>query len=332
MTNDSDKVLMMWRRKNNELTTELARQNQLYSDLQAKLETITTQANKVTSVEEENEKLKAQVTDLEKEKQQWVSLQKQVDEQRELLELKEDVIKDLNKLHNQKLIQYDTLRKRFKEINNPQKYIDAFVTAQDKALDSFRGFVDGLVEPQVKAPTKKRKIDEIINTAVNGFLKDLNEETKSKDTDYEIMDQDTDKDESDDDNCDKAEKHDDDKAETHEDDKAETHDDDKAEKHDDDKVEKHDDDKAEKHDDDKVETHEDDKVETHDDDKAEKHELEDQKSADEEGEIAEQNNEDVDISSVPNRPVVFVHNKKRMIRIQPTTLQSKIGYVNFQNL
>ena len=311
MTNDSDKVLMMWRRKNNELTTELARQNQHYSDLQAKLETITTQANKVTSVEEENEKLKAQVTDLEKEKQQWVSLQKQVDEQRELLELKEDVIKDLNKLHNQKLIQYDTLRKRFKEINNPQKYIDAFVTAQDKALDSFRGFVDGLVEPQVKAPTKKRKIDEIIDTAVNGFLKDLNEKTKSKDTDYEIMDQDTDKDESDDDNCDKAETHDDDKAKKHEDDKVETHEDDK------------------------VETHEDDKVETHNDDKAEKHELEDQKSADEEGEIAEQNNEDVDISSVPNRPVVFVHNKnnkKRMISIQPTTLQSKIGYVNFQNL
>ena len=181
-TTGCDHVLMMWRKKNNELKNDLALEKQITANLQTELESARQQANKVTAVEEENARLRQRVADYETKEQQWMSLHKQVDEQKELLELKEDVISDLNRLHSERLEQYESLLHKYNEVNNPQKYIDAFVNAQGKALDSFRGIVEPVSVNQSATkplPPKKRKIDEIIDTAVAGLLQDWKKDATS---------------------------------------------------------------------------------------------------------------------------------------------------------
>lgn len=184
-TTGCDHVLMMWRKKNNELKNDLALEKQFTANLQTELESARQQANKVTAVEEENARLRQRVADYETKEQQWLSLHKQVDEQKELLELKEDVIGDLNRLHSERLEQYESLLHKYNEVNNPQKYIDAFVNAQGKALDSFRGIVEPVPAGANKqsavqhVPPKKRKIDEIIDNAMAGILQDWKKDTTS---------------------------------------------------------------------------------------------------------------------------------------------------------
>lgn len=337
-TTGCDHVLMMWRKKNNELKNDLDLEKQITASLQTELDSVRQQANKVTAVEEENARLRQRVADYETKEQQWMSLHKQVDEQKELLELKEDVISDLNRLHSERLEQYESLLHKYNEVNNPQKYIDAFVNAQGKALDSFRGIVEpdlvgqnkqseqGAIKP---LPPKKRKIDEIIDNAMVGLLQDWKKDAtsnpkeeatsnpektsgevsspskdtkdESEDTKEEVLSQNKDKDE-----CEGEESQMEEDGETTDTVKAS----------------------------DDTKTSESVKVAEKTGDAKEEDAT--KVANDDDAVRASDAKEEEATYPLPNRPVKFVCNKsesdKRRIKILPTTLRSSIGYVHLNNL